>query len=163
MSADAQSSAQPAHPSQPAGTASTARLARVRRTSLTVFTLTLVEYGLGMYVNLYVAIPAADHGSSLTSEISNGPATLTVHAVIGLLLGLAAIGLLVLAIMSRHWGAIALSALGLLMLGGADLSGAGFTSSGQAVDSMAMSVDTGLALLCYAAILYFLRSPRQPE
>lgn len=157
MSVDAQSSAKPAR------TGSAAILDRVRRISLAVLILTLVEYGLGMYVNLYVTIPAADHGSSLTSEISNGPATLTVHAVIGLLLGLAAIGLLVLAIMSRHWGVIALAALGLLMLGGADLSGASFTSNGAAVDSMAMSVDTGLALLCYVAILYFLRSPRRPE
>jgi hypothetical protein len=157
MSVDAQSSVRPAR------IASAASLARIRRISLAVLTLTLVEYGLGMYVNLYVAIPAADHGSGLTSAISNGPVTLTVHAVIGLLLGLAAIGLLVQAIMSRHWGAIALSVLGLLFLGGADLAGASYTSTGKAIDSMAMSVDTGLALLCYVAIVYFLRSARQPE
>lgn len=163
MSVDAQSSAQPSQPSQPARTASAVSLARVRRISLAVLTLVVVEYGLGMYVNLYVAIPSADHGGSLTSAISNGPVALTIHAVIGLLLGLAAIGLLVLAIMSRHWGAIALSAVGLLMLGSADLSGASFTSSGKAIDSMAMSVETGLALLCCVAILYFLRAPRQPE
>jgi ABC-type Co2+ transport system permease subunit len=157
MSVDAESSARPVR------TAPAEIVARVRRISLAVLVLVVVEYGLGMYVNLYVAIPSADHGSSLTSEIANGPVVLTIHAVIGLLLGLAAIGLLVQAIMSRHWGAIALSAVGLIMLGGADLSGVSFTSSGKAIDSMAMSVDTGLALLCYLAMLYFLRSPRQPE
>ena len=71
-----------------ARTATTAGLARLRRGSLAVLVLLVVEYAIGMYVNLYVTMPGADHGGSLGSAISNGPASLSVHAVIGLLLGL---------------------------------------------------------------------------
>ena len=62
--------------------------ARVRRASLVVFVLLLAEYGIGMYVNLYITVPAVDHGHSVGSAISNGPVILSAHAVIGLLLGL---------------------------------------------------------------------------
>jgi hypothetical protein len=65
-----------------ARTATTAGLARLRRGSLAVLVLLVVEYAIGMYVNLYVTVPGADHGGSLGSAISNGPASLSVHAVI---------------------------------------------------------------------------------
>ena len=35
--------------------------------------LTVAEYGIGMYVNLYVTIPRSDHGHGLGTAISNGP------------------------------------------------------------------------------------------
>jgi hypothetical protein len=85
-------------PAQPVSTAATASLARVRRGSLAVLVLVMVEYGIGMYVNLYVTIPKADHGRSVGSAIANGPATLSIHAVLGLLLGLAALGVLAQAV-----------------------------------------------------------------
>ena len=154
MSLDAES------PARPVKTA-TASLARVRRGSLAVLVLVVVEYGIGMYVNLYVAIPRADHGHSVGSAIANGPATLSIHAVIGLLLGLGALGVLVQAVMARHLGAIAASAVGLFALAFASAAGASFTSSGQPAESMGMSVLTGVGLLCYAAILYLLRPPSQ--
>jgi hypothetical protein len=134
----------------------------VRRGSLAVLVLVVVEYGIGMYVDWYVAIPRADHGRSVGSAIANGPATLSIHAVIGLLLGLGALGVLVQAVMARHLGAIAASAVGLFALAFASATGASFTSSGQPADSMAMSVLTGVGLLCYAANLYLLRPPSQP-
>jgi hypothetical protein len=67
----------------------------------------VAEYLIGMYVNLFVTIPRAGHGHGVGSAIANGPAILATHAVIGLLLGLAALGVLVQAIMARHAGAIA--------------------------------------------------------
>lgn len=91
MNTDAETSAQPAR------TAAPARLARVRQASLAVLVLLVAEYVIGMYVSLYVTVPRADHGHGLGSAITNGPAMLSIHAVIGLLLGLAALGLLVLA------------------------------------------------------------------
>jgi hypothetical protein len=114
-----------------------------------------------MYVNLYVTIPKADHGHGLGSAIANGPAMLSIHAVIGLLLGLAALGVLAQAAIARHLGAIASSAAGLIALGFASAAGASFTRSGQPAESMGMSVLTGVGLLCYAANLYLLRPPRQ--
>ncbi|HEY5988238.1 MAG TPA: hypothetical protein VIV12_17960 [Streptosporangiaceae bacterium] len=156
MSLDAES---PESPARHVRTAATASLARVRRGSLAVLVLVVVEYGIGMYVNLYVTIPRADHGHGLGSAIANGPAMLSIHAVIGLLLGLGALGVLVQAVIARHLGAIASSAAGLFALAFASATGASFTSSGQPSESMGMSVLTGVGLLCYAANLYLLRPP----
>lgn len=153
MSPDAES------PARPASTASTAGLARARRGSLAVLVLLVAEYVFGMYVTLYATVPRADHGRGLGSAITNGPAILSVHAALGLLLGLGALAVLVQAIIARHLAAIAASALGLLALAFASVTGASFTSSGTTADSMAMAVLTGVALLCYAASLYLLRPP----
>jgi len=135
-----------------------ASLARLRRASLAVVVLLLAEYVLGMYVNLYVTVPATDHGHSLGSAISNGPVILSAHAVIGLLLGLSALAVLVLSVVARRPSVIAISVVGLIALAVASLAGSSFTSSGQAAESMAMSVMTGVGLLCYAANLYLLPS-----
>ena len=137
-----------------ARTATIAGLARLRRGSLAVLVLLVVEYAIGMYVNLYVTVPGADHGGSLGSAISNGPASLSVHAVIGLLLGL---GVAAQSILVRHWGLIPASVIGLLAMIFASVAGTGFTSTGADSASMAMSVLNGIAMLCYAANLYLLR------
>ena len=136
-----------------------ARLAWVRRACLAALVLLVVEYGLGMYVNLYLAVPAADHGGSLGGAIADGPALLSVHATVGLLLGLGALGALVQAVRARGWAVIALSAVGLFAVAFATVAGAAFTSTGDVADSMAMSVMTGVALLCYAVSLYLLGRP----
>jgi hypothetical protein len=146
-------------PAQPARTAAPARLASVRQASLAAIVLLVAEYVIGMYVNLYVTIPRADHGHGLGSAITNGPAMLSIHAVIGLLLGLAALGVLVRAAIARHPRAIASSAMGLLVLAFASAAGASFASTGQPSESMAMSVLTGVGLLCYASNLYLLPPP----
>jgi hypothetical protein len=140
-------------------TSAPASLARLRRASLAVLVLLLAEYVLGMYVNLYVTVPAADHGHSVGSAISNGPVILSAHAVIGLLLGVSALAVLVLSVIARRPSVIAVSAVGLIALAVASMAGSSFTSSGTAADSMAMSVMTGVGLLCYAANLYLLPSP----
>jgi hypothetical protein len=142
-------------------TPAASRLTRVRRASLAALTLLVVEFGIGMYVNLYDTVPRADHGHGVGSAITNGPATLSVHAVVGLLLGLGALAVLVHSVMARHGVAIAASAVGLFAVGMAAALGASFTSSGDAADSMGMSVLTGVALLCYAANLYLLHPPER--
>jgi hypothetical protein len=148
-------------PSRPASAAPTARLVRARRASLAVLVLLVAEYGVGMYVNLYATVPRADHGHGLGSAITNGPVMLSIHAVLGLLLGLGAIGVLVQAAMARHLASIVASALGLFAVAMASATGASFASSGNTADSMGMSVLTGVALLCYAANLYLLHPPGQ--
>jgi len=155
MSLDAKS------PARPVNTAPAVGLARVRRGSLAVIVLIVAEYAIGMYVNLYVAVPRGDHGRGLGSAITNGPAILSIHIVIGLLLGLGALAVLVQAVIARHLGAITSSALGLFALASASVTGAGFTSSGNTAESMGMSVLTGVGLLCYTANLYLLRPPGQ--
>ena len=125
-----------ASPARPVSTAAEARLARLRWGSLVVLVLVVVEYGIGMYVNLYIAIPRADRGHSVGSAIANGPAMLSIHVVIGLLLGLGTLGVLVQAAITRRPTAIVLSAAGLFALAFASATGASFTSTGSSVDSM---------------------------
>lgn len=137
--------------------ASTA-LARLRRGNLAVLVLLIIESVIGSYVSIYVDVPGADHGGSIGSAISNGPAWLSVHAVLGLLLGLGALGALTQAIMIRRWDLITLSAVGLLAMAFASVAGTGFTSTGDDSASMAMATLTGVAMLCYALNLYLLRS-----
>lgn len=145
------------------GAAGTARL---RRGSLAVLVLLVVEYAFGMYVNLYVSVPGADHGDGLGGALANGPASLGAHAALGLLLGLASLGVAVQAVLIRRAALVAASAAGLLAMILASVAGAVFTSTGDRSASMAMAVLTGVALLCYAANLYLLRAPaprRRPE
>lgn len=137
--------------------AGAARLSWLRRNSLAVLVLTVLEYAIGMYVNLYVTLPKADHGAGLGTAISNGPAVLSLHAVVGLLLGLGALGVLAHSVMTRRWAVAGFSAVGLLALALASVAGTGFARTGDNSASMAMSVLAGVALLCYAANLYVLR------
>lgn len=146
-----------------AGVAAPVSLGRARRGSLAVLALILVEYGIGMYINLYVTVPPADRGRDLASAITNGPAVLSLHVVLGLVLGVAAVGVLAQAAMARHLGAIAASVAGLAALALADAAGTSFTGSGRAADSMAMSVLTGAGLLCYAVNLGLVREQAHPR
>jgi hypothetical protein len=141
---------------KPVRTTVVAAVSRLRRGSLAALVLVVAEYAIGVYVNLYVTVPVADRGRSLTAAISNGPALLSVHAVLGLLLGLAALGVLVQSIMARHWTVVAVSAVGLLALAFASVAGTGFVRTGDTSASMAMSVLTAIALLSYAVNLYVL-------
>lgn len=150
MSVKMKSTVPRAHP------AATAGLARLRRGSLAVLVLLVAEYSIGMYVNIYVTVPRADHSGGLDRAIANGPASLSVHAVIGLLLGLGALAVAAQSILIRRWGLIALSVIGLLAMIFASVAGTGFTSTGDDSASMTMSVLSGVAVLCYAANLYVL-------
>jgi hypothetical protein len=146
----------------PAGRGTSARhVAGLRRASLAALVLLVVQYGIGMAVNLYVAVPGSDHGQKFWTMISAGPAGLTIHIVLGLLLILAAIGLVVRAVIARQRALIAGSAIGLLALIGAAAQGASFVDNGHPSASMVMALLTGVAILSYGGCLYLLASPGQ--
>ncbi|HLI00282.1 MAG TPA: hypothetical protein VKV06_05815 [Acidimicrobiales bacterium] len=128
----------------------------LRRASLAAFVLLLIQYALGMYVNLYVTVPAADHGQSVGKVISEGPGALSVHAVIGLLLVLDAIWLVVLASRTRRWGVVTADAVGLVAILGAAFAGASFASQSSNGASMGMALLAGVAILSYGVSLYLL-------
>ena len=140
------------------GRGSTGRAAGLRQASLAALVLLVIQYGIGIGINLYVTVPAADHGHSIGTAISNGPGVLAAHIVIGLLLILAA-ALVVQAIRARHPGVIITSVIGLLALVGAAAQGAAFVDEAHPSASMIMAVLTGVALLCYSISLYLLGSP----
>lgn len=140
------------------------RLARLRRASLAALVMLIIEFALGIGVNLYVELPGGDQGAGVFAAIgralSDGPAAVAVHAAVGLLLIAAAIGLVVQAVICRVAPVIALSAVGLLAVLGAATSGARFVGTGQDGASLGMALATALAMLCYAVSLFLLGERR---
>lgn len=133
------------------------RLSGLRRASLGALVMLVVQFGLGISVNLYTSLPAK---GSAGDAFSNGP-VLALHVVVGLLLIVAAIGLLVRAIIARHGPVIVAAAAGLLAIATAATQGFSFVSDGTNAASLAMALATGVAMLCYAIALYLVRTPAQ--
>jgi hypothetical protein len=135
------------------------RLSRLRRASFSAFVALVVQFTLGIYVNLYVTVPDADRGHGIGQAIANGPAGLTLHIVLGLLLILAALEFLVLAARARQPALIAAATLGLLAMIGAAASGSAFVGSGKDGASMAMAALAAVGLLCYGTSVFLLPRP----
>jgi hypothetical protein len=135
----------------------------LRRMSLGLVVALLVQYALGMVVNLYVTVPARDHGGGVLAAIgrafANGPAALAIHAGLGLLILLGTINLVVRSVLSRRRPLIWLSAVTLLAVLGAASSGATFVNSATNGASLGMAMLTGVALLCLTVILYLTGAP----
>jgi hypothetical protein len=138
----------------------------MRRMTLGMMIALLVQYGLGMWVNLYITVPARDHGggelTAIGRSFANGPAGLAIHAGLGLLLIVGAINLVVRSVQARHRPLIWLSAVSLLAILGAALNGAAFVNSGGAGASLGMAVLTGIALLCMTISLFVLGGGARP-
>jgi hypothetical protein len=132
----------------------------MRRITLGMTIALLVQYGLGMVVNLYVTVPARDQGGGVFvatgRALANGPAGLAIHAGLGLLLIVGAIQLVVRSVLARHRPLIWLSSLSLLAILGAALNGAAFVNSGSNGSSLGMAMLTGIAVLCMTIGLYLL-------
>jgi hypothetical protein len=129
-------------------------LARLRSSSMGALTMLIIQYALGASVNLYIT-PAR---GGIGEAFSNGP-LLALHAVVGLLLILAAIDLLIRAIRVRHRLVIGASALALGAIVAAAVNGVFFLKNAQAGSSMGMAMSTAVAMLCYALCLRVLGSP----
>jgi hypothetical protein len=147
---------------QPLSRMSPSRVKSLRRGNFSAFLLLLIQYGIGMYVSLYVTVPAADNGNGLGKAIGNGPALLTIHILLGLLLIVSAIGVLVQAVLARHPVLITVAVIGLISMIGAAFEGSSFVSSGHDGASLGMAILTAVALLCYGGSLYLLAAPRRP-
>ena len=113
---------------------------RLRRGSLAVIVLLVAEYALGACVDLFVSVPGADHGGGLGRALAHGPASLSVHAALGLLLGLAALGVAGQAVLTPAACLIAASGAGLLAMIFASVAKAAAPSAGDRSASLAMAV-----------------------
>lgn len=127
--------------------------AGLRRLSVAALIMLVVQYGLGIFLNLYVAIPASDAHAGIFQEIATAPLSLTVHALLGLALIGTAILLVVRAVGMGNRQQAVLAAAGLTAIGGAFGAGEIFVKNGQATASLAMAALTGVALLCYVGML----------
>jgi hypothetical protein len=124
------------------------------RGNLAAAIMLLIQYGLGIGVNLYVTLPAAGAGGrGIGQAFSNGPA-LAVHAVLGLLLILTALSMVVRSVIARHRASIVTSVVGLLAILAAAGYGASFVHNGSNAASLGMALATGVALLCYVIGLF---------
>ena len=135
----------------------------VRRSSLGISAGLLVQYALGLWVNVYVAVPAREHGGGVLAAVgralADGPAALAVHAGLGLLLLLGSIALLVRAVVARTGFFVVTSVVSLLAVLGAAGSGASFVNGGQDGASLAMGLLTAVALFCQLINLFRLSAP----
>jgi hypothetical protein len=127
--------------------------AGLRRACLAALIMLVAQYGLGIFLNLYVAVPASDAHAGIFGEIATAPLVLTVHALLGLALIAAAILLVVRAVSVGDRLLAVLAAAGLTAIGGAFAAGEIFVRNGQSSASLAMAILTGVALLCYVGTL----------
>ena len=124
----------------------------MRQAYLAILIVLIVQFAVGIGVNLYVTLPAAGHPGH-ASWFGNGP-LLALHAALGMFLLLAAIFVLVRAITARNTGFIVTSAAGLIAIGLAFSFGDNFTSKLTNGYSLGMAISFAAALACYALGLF---------
>jgi ACR3 family arsenite efflux pump ArsB len=128
------------------------RQAGLRQANLAILIVLIVQFALGMGVNLYVTLPAAGHPGH-ASWFGNGT-LLALHAALGMFLILAAIFVLVRSIMARNAAIIVTSAAGLVAILLAAFFGSGFTDKLTDGYSIGMALAFAAALACYAIGLF---------
>lgn len=117
----------------------------------------VVEYGFGMWVNLYARLPRAGHAGlagGAANVVVNGPAGLSAHIVLGVIIFLAAISVVVRAALVRRALPIVLAAVGLAAVLVSAGGGSLFLGTGASNASFVMALGAGLAIVCYAVILF---------
>jgi hypothetical protein len=129
-------------------------LPAIRRGAFAMAVLLLVQYVIGMGVNLFVTLPRQDQNAGLGRIIANGPAAVTIHALLGMALIVIAPAVIGLAAAVRRGGLLALSIVGLLALGSAAFNGLSFARTGQNSASYSMGLAWAVAVLCYLTMLF---------
>ena len=118
----------------------------------------LLEFSLGVGVNLYATPPAVDSGKSLLpafgSAVTGGPVVLAVHAVLGTVLLITGVSAVVRASLVRETALIVITGVSLLGIIVAWMSGSRFVGTMANGASMTMAVATGVSILGYALILF---------
>jgi hypothetical protein len=123
----------------------------------------VLQYGLGIILNLYVEVPASDAHAGIITEIATAPLALTAHAILGIALIVTAILLVARAVGVRDRLLAVLATAGLTAIGGAFGAGEIFVRDGQDSASMAMAILTGMALLCYIGTLTLAGAARRED
>jgi hypothetical protein len=127
------------------------RLAALRGSCMGAAVLLIIQFGLGIGINLYVTLP--EHKSFFSTVF--GSATVAVHVIVAVLLLGAAIGALVRAI--RAGRAVAFTSVGLAAIVAAAIAGASFAGDQSEGASLAMALATAVAMFSYLAAVFSLR------
>ena len=153
--------------SVPASSSATRRLQGLRANSFAATVMLVVEFGLGVWVNLYASLPAADQGANITTgfarAITNGPFGLSIHAIVGALLIISATTAVVRAALIKRRVLTAVTSIGLLAVVFAALSGARFIGDSASGTSMSMTIGAAAAMICYALVLFITPSEATAE
>jgi hypothetical protein len=143
-----------------------ARMTGLRANSFAAIVILLIEYGLGVWVNLYGHLPASDHGANIATgfarAVSKGPAGLSIHAVLGAILVISAVTAVVRAALVRRPVMVGATAAGLAAIAVAALSGASFVGDDSNGASMSMAVAAGVAIGAYALVLLLSAGAAEP-
>jgi hypothetical protein len=130
----------------------------------------IVQFLLGMAVNLFVTIPTNHPGAnppeyfggvaqSVTWAILHGHVLLIIHASLGLLLVLNALGLLIAATRARSRDLITVTSFGLFGVLAAGFNGGSFLNYNQDFSSMLMASFFAIAIGAYAVGLFVTGRP----
>jgi hypothetical protein len=134
-----------------------ARMMGLRANSFAAIVILLIEYGLGVWVNLYGHLPVSDHGANIATgfaqAVSKGPAGVSIHAVLGAILVISAVTAIVRAALVRRLVMVGAAAVGLVAIVVAAFSGASFVGDGSNGASLSMAVAAGVAIGSYALVL----------
>ena len=123
------------------------------RDCLGTIVVLVLQFGLGMTLNLFVTVPPVDARAGFLTEVRTAPLGLTAHALLGTLLLCAAIVLVTRAVRTQDRLVIAFAATGLVAVAGAFTAGEMFVRDGRDSVSLAMALLTGVALVSYAGAL----------
>jgi hypothetical protein len=137
----------------PPQTADTRHPHRLRSTVLGLLVFLLVQFALGMVVNLYVHVPAGPTGYG-----SPAPALL-LHGLLGLALVVGSISLAVRSVATRARQIMVPAIIAALAQAAAAINGITFLGTGVSGASLAMALCAAIAILCYVLILYRLPKP----
>ena len=128
--------------------------------NLAACALLLIQYLLGMIVNVYAVLPGKHPGAGagdyfsgaaagLAWVITDGSAWAAAHAALGMALAAAALAAVALSWRQGSTAGRAAAVLGALAVIGAGFNGASFVNYGHAFSSMIMAALWALALACY--------------
>jgi hypothetical protein len=144
--------------------------APARRFALVMMFWLLVQFVLGMAVNLFVTIPRDHPGAnpleyfsgvaqSVSWAILQGPLLLILHAVLGLVLVVIGIALFAQALRSRSRTSTIATGVGVLAVLGAGFNGGSYLNYREDFSSMIMASLFALAMFAYAMVLFVAPAP----
>jgi hypothetical protein len=141
------------------------RVTGLRANALAAVVMLLVQYCLGISVNLYSTLPPSDHGKpafgGFASAVGNGPLILSLHAILGTLLLITATAAVIRSARLAAAAPIALTAVALVAIIVAWLAGSEFVGHMRTGASLTMAFATALAILCYALVIFVLGIARR--
>jgi uncharacterized membrane protein len=139
------------------------RIRGLRANALAAIVMLLIQYCLGISVNLYSTLPATDAGKPLfaafAGAIGDGPLLLSLHALLGTLLLITASAALLRSARLGATAAVVLTAVGLLVIVSAWIAGSEFVGHMKNATSLTMALATAVAILCYALVIFLTPGP----